>query len=78
MSLPVNRELLALYLRQSVLARPLQNEARGLVELGGGRDAMQTSQVAQIFIRRDAAGFIAKLDPFFGGKKRLLGERQNR
>ena len=65
MSFPVDGELLALDLRQSVLARPLQNELRGLVKFGGGGYAMQAGQVAQIFVWRGAAGFIAQLDPLF-------------
>ena len=77
LSFSIDGELLALDLRQSVLARPLQNELRGLVKLSGGGHAMQASQVAQIFIRRRAAGFIAQLDPLFRGKKWLLGERES-
>jgi hypothetical protein len=70
----VNRELLALDICQSVLARPLQNEVCRLVKLRGGRDAMQTSEVAQIFVRSSAAGLVAQLDPLVCGKEWLLGE----
>ena len=78
MGLSIDRELLALDLRQPVLTRPLQNELSRLIELCGGRHAMQTCEVAQIFIGRGTAGLIAQFDPLFRGKKRLLGERQSR
>ena len=77
LSFPVDGELLALDLRQSVLARALPDELRGPVEFSCGRHAMQTSQIAEVFIRRRATGFIAQLDPLFRGKKWLLGERES-
>ena len=73
----VDRELLAPDLVQPVFARPLQNELGSLVKLGRGGHPMQARQVAEVFIRRRAAGLIAQLDPLFGGEKRLLGERQS-
>jgi hypothetical protein len=65
LSFSVDRELLALDLRQSVLARPLQNELCSLVEFSSGGHAMQTCQISQIFIGCGAAGLVAQLDPLF-------------
>ena len=67
---------------ESVLAGFLEHELRCLVELRGGRDAMQAGQVTQIFVRGGSAGLVSDCYPLSGGEEGFLrvgtdaGERE--
>ena len=70
----IYRELLALHFGQAVFTSPLQHELSRLIEFRSGGYAMQSRQIAQIFVRGGAAGLVAQFDPLILRKERLLGE----
>src|SRR5271167_4282322 len=72
MDLAVDGELFGVRILQAVFPRTLQDEIRGLIELGSRRNAVQARQGAQIFVTCRAAGFAAHQRELRLGKEGLV------
>jgi hypothetical protein len=63
LDLAVDRKLLGVHILQAIFLRAPEDEIRRLIELRRSRNAVQSRQGAQIFVRRTTAGLVAQVRP---------------
>ncbi len=59
---------------EAVIACALQDELRGLIKVGGGGDAVQSGEVAEVLVGSGAVRLVTESSPLARGKEWLLGE----